>query len=195
MAQIIAWSVGLAFQLVGVFIALVGVLSTQREYKDQDEPWMLDWVFTSGRWIARAYTRVRAWVRRVILRKPAQKSSDSQIGYVTGRIFDPKVTAWGEVVHEPLDDSLQIDEKVRLLDARSRQDKEQVNRVEGELRDERRRIDSLSTELEARTVEAKQHASDSLRAYATKGIKASALGLFLTALGMLCSALAQPPWA
>lgn len=180
-------------QLVGVFIALVGVLETQREYKEQDEPWMLDWVFTLGAWIARLYRRARDWLKYVVLRRPRPnpKLRFAHVGLSGAGVL---TAASGQVIHGPLPEGLSLDERVRLLDLRTRQDNDTLNRVERELIAERQRIDNAFAELDARTAELKQHTSASLRAYATRGIKASALGLFLTALGMLLSAFAQPFW-
>jgi hypothetical protein len=191
--QTVAWSVGLVFQLVGVFIALVGVLSNQRQYKKPGEPWMLDWVFTVGHWIGRLAQKSRDWVMRVIFRKEVTHSVRIRVGAVnfSGTAM---LSATAQVGHNPLDENLPVDEKLRILDARSRQDNATINRLETEALADHKRIDNLSAELENRTAEVKAHSAESLRAYATRGVKASAWGLFITALGMLISAFAQPPW-
>lgn len=191
MGQIILWAVGLAAQLVGVFIALVGVFATQRDYKEQDEPWMLDWVFSIGSWIAHSYVEARDWVRYTILRRPRAnpKLRVGGMGASGSGVLAPTV----QVTDGPLSDELSVEEKLAVLESRSRRDNEALKRIERELIAERQRIGNTFAELDARTVELKAHTSASIRAYATRGIKASALGLFLTAAGMLCSALAQPP--
>lgn len=184
----VAWVVGLGFQLFGVAIAFVGAIFTYRKYKRPGQPAFFDWAL---RPVRRASSAIWRWIRAVVLRRSPQPHLRLGSATASGAgLFSAEV----QVTHSPLDPALSLEDRVSILDDRSRRDKETLNRVQSDLLDERRRLDNLSTAFEEKVGEARAESSESLRTYATGGLKASAFGLFLTALGMVISALPAAPW-
>lgn len=193
MWQVIAWSIGLIAQLVGVSIALVGVLATQRDYKADDEAWMLDWMFDVGGRIAKRWSALVKWTRRTFTRRRAREPVI--VHAATGRAsVTATLSGRAQVLHSPLPDTMPLCDKLRILDQRVQQDNRSINRLEDEAVEDRKQVADLRDQLDKRAAELRRHADESVRTYATRGVKASAWGLFITAAGMLVSAFAQPPW-
>jgi RNA polymerase sigma-70 factor (ECF subfamily) len=100
----------------------------------------------------------------------------------------PAQAAYGHVAYGALDPSTTVEDKLAVLDDRSRATRDEVNRLDTDTREMRQQLDRLAASLEATKVELRDALHRDVRRLATDGLSREAIGLALTAFGTLIAA-------
>ena len=177
-----AWRVvGTALQMGGLALAAYGVAETRESYA----PERRGVVGTIHASLVRRGAVVRQFVRTKVLRRPSAARVMS--GSVTGTIAMTG-TAYGHLAYGALDPSTTVEDRVAVLDDRTRATRDEINRLDTETRELRQRLDGLAVSLEAAKSELRDVLQSDVRRLATDGLSREAIGLAATALGTLIAA-------
>jgi hypothetical protein len=183
---------GFLLQLGGLLTALHGLRRTRLAYAP-DEAGAFDW-FTKPVWKSARLSW--AFVMRLLgLSKPVTIVVPPSVANAAA--FGT-LTATGEVAENPIDPDLSVAEQLKILDQRSRNHREILNRLEREAGADRSELTATAERMTNVERELRAHMEVSVRKLAVEGIRGSARGLFITLLGtilvtlpMLIPALAQ----
>jgi hypothetical protein len=165
----------------GLALAAYGVAETRESYA----PDRKGIVGTTRAWSNARWKTVRWLVQTKVLRR----APVTQVITATG-IGSMSMTgsAHAQIGYGAIDPSTTSDDKLAVLDERTRAIRADVNRLDTDARADRDRLDRLEASFETTKTELRDEVQSNVRRLATGGLSREATGLALTAVGTLVAA-------
>lgn len=188
---VVAWWVGLLLQLVGIGIALWGILTNEDEYLPEGQRSVLR---TMRELPGRAADRAKGAWRRLVYWVTGRR--DVNIGAMAASmaVITSSVTATVTTTWPAPDPETPIEERVRIMEERLTLLHATVQTAQSNVVEAAENHAKLADEVTRQAEELRQHTAQEVGKLATKGVRWAAFGLLITAVGMVFSAFAQPPW-
>ena len=138
--------VGTVLQMGGLAFAAYGVAETRESYRPESR----GVVGTIRAWLVGRWKVVLRFLRAKVMRRPSD--ARPMPGAVAATITMTG-TAYGQASYGALDPSTTVEDRLAVVDDRTRATRDEVNRLDTEARQTRERLDEIGAALDAATLE------------------------------------------
>jgi hypothetical protein len=179
-AVVVTYPIGTTVEVVGLFVALAGLLRTWRDFAPKGEP-IYGRELRLLQALGRRLRTALAEIRRRVTRSPRGRHIALEAAISgTGELNVTVRRGYG-----PLLSDLSAAEAMAVLDQRTRELMDRIEDASGAAREEGARAAAAERLLEKRVAEVASSAASNIQRVATEGLRIELFGLALVAIGLV----------